>query len=369
MNLLCKTRGVKRNVAKKKQKIRVVYRAIGFLGIVAGAFIIKLFPYVTHSEKRKNVQLELNDIYTTRLLTNTTETTSECKKNVVDDKSILIFYVTGVLYMFVAIAIVCDELFVPALEEIASENYLNLSMDVAGATLMAAGGSAPELFTSLVGTFQESEVGFGTIIGSAVFNIMFVIGMCAITSKDVLVLTWWPLARDCTYYSFGLLLLALFCGFSSPGQIELWEACILLCLYLGYVLIMKYNSKIWTQIDKRLKSVKIVSENTVKERKVSNVLTVHKSSVFRAGLLDLFMGRGSLLDRMGVAMVTKISGDVGTVFKKLDESGDGFIDTTELCHLFQSLGTPFSKEDVSKALLELDENSDGKVILIQSIID
>lgn len=45
-----------------------------------------------------------------------------------------------------------------------------ISPDVAGATFMAAGGSAPELFTSLIGTFSGSDVGFGTIVGSAVFN-------------------------------------------------------------------------------------------------------------------------------------------------------------------------------------------------------
>ena len=85
--------------------------------------------------------------------------------------------------MFLALAIVCDEFFVPALEEMANEDHMNLSMDVAGATLMAAGGSAPELFTSMIGTFKESDVGFGTIVGSAVFNVLFVIGMCAMFSK------------------------------------------------------------------------------------------------------------------------------------------------------------------------------------------
>jgi sodium/potassium/calcium exchanger 2 len=89
---------------------------------------------------------------------------------------------------------------VPALEVII-EKY-DISDDVAGATLMAAGGSAPELFTSLIGVFfaKSGSVGFGTIIGSAVFNVLFVIGMCAIFSLDVLELTWWPLARDCTWY-------------------------------------------------------------------------------------------------------------------------------------------------------------------------
>ena len=42
---------------------------------------------------------------------------------------------------------------------------LGLSDDIAGATLMAAGGSAPELATSFIGTFRRDDVGFGTIIG------------------------------------------------------------------------------------------------------------------------------------------------------------------------------------------------------------
>lgn len=40
-----------------------------------------------------------------------------------------------------------------------------MSEDVAGATFMAAGSSAPELFTSVVGVTVESDVGIGTIVG------------------------------------------------------------------------------------------------------------------------------------------------------------------------------------------------------------
>jgi len=86
---------------------------------------------------------------------------------------------------------------------------------------MAAGGSAPELFTSFIGTFiSKSQVGFGTIIGSAVFNVLFVIGMCAIFSKGALKLTVWPFARDVCYYCLSLLLLYIFFGVSSPNRIE-----------------------------------------------------------------------------------------------------------------------------------------------------
>ena len=158
------------------------------------------------------------------------------------------FYAIGVLYMFLALAIVCDELFVPALEEMASGRQLNLSMDVAGATLMAAGGSAPELFSSLFGTFSESEIGFGTIIGSAVFNVLFVIAMCALFSKQILTLTWWPLFRDSSCYAIGLIVLSLFVGVVSPEEIELWEAVVLFILYFVYIFIMWQNANLYQAI-------------------------------------------------------------------------------------------------------------------------
>ena len=64
---------------------------------------------------------------------------------------------------------------------------LGVSPDVAGATFMAAGGSAPGLFTSVIGVFiAQSDVGIGTIVGSAVFNILFVIAACAFAAKEAL---------------------------------------------------------------------------------------------------------------------------------------------------------------------------------------
>ena len=48
-----------------------------------------------------------------------------------------------------AIAIVCDDYFVPCLEFISDK--MKLQSDVAGATFMAFGHSAPELFASIIG--------------------------------------------------------------------------------------------------------------------------------------------------------------------------------------------------------------------------
>ena len=113
---------------------------------------------------------------------------------------------------------------------------------------MAAGGSMPELATAFIGAFTGSAVGFGTIIGSAVFNVLFVIGMCAIASKEVLVLTWWPLARDVSYYSLSLILVVVFFGASSRCQIEGWEALILLLLYFVSCAFMKFNQRVYAAL-------------------------------------------------------------------------------------------------------------------------
>ena len=151
-----------------------------------------------------------------------------------------ILHLLGSMYMFVGLALVCDEFFVPSLEVITES--LELEDDVAGATFLAAGGSAPELATSLLGTFvSKSDVGFGTIVGSAVFNILFVIGACAYFSTTVLELSWWPLARDSVYYCISLgVLAALF----YDKNITWWEALIQFSLYFLYVFIMSKNKQL-----------------------------------------------------------------------------------------------------------------------------
>jgi len=155
------------------------------------------------------------------------------------DKKYMIFvHIIVIGYMLLGLNTVCDLYFTGALDEMV--NKWKIKPDVAGATFMAAGGSAPELFTSLIGAcVSESDVGFGTIVGSAVFNVLFVIGLCGFAAKEPISLTWWPLARDCTYYIFGLSVLAVFA--KTNDNIELWEACILFLGYIGYCVLMYFN--------------------------------------------------------------------------------------------------------------------------------
>ncbi|KAJ0061185.1 hypothetical protein NL108_010484, partial [Boleophthalmus pectinirostris] len=85
---------------------------------------------------------------------------------------------------------------------------LDLSEDVAGATFMAAGSSAPELFASVIGVFiTHGDVGVGTIVGSAVFNILCIIGVCGIFAGQVVMLTFWAVFRDSFYYILSVIAL------------------------------------------------------------------------------------------------------------------------------------------------------------------
>lgn len=59
----------------------------------------------------------------------------------------IVFSIGVLLFCFWGLAQICDRVFVPALESIAQR--WSMKAEVAGATLMAIGSSAPELFTSI----------------------------------------------------------------------------------------------------------------------------------------------------------------------------------------------------------------------------
>lgn len=196
---------------------------------------------------------------------------SECRNRTIDEfpKDFLtleqkrhggvIIHILITAYLFCAIAIVCDEYFVHSLNRISKgwrmkkgdqsllkgnsrPQDLKLKEDVAGATFMAAGSSAPELFTSLVGVLiAKSDVGTGTIVGSAVFNVLFIIAVCALAAKMVLQIDWYPLSRDSLYYivAVGALL-----GVLSDGYVKWYEAAILIGLYFVYIIEMYFNEQL-----------------------------------------------------------------------------------------------------------------------------
>lgn len=160
----------------------------------------------------------------------------------------LIGYFVGVFFMFLGIAIVCDDFFVASLEQIC--NVLDLSDDIAGATFMAAGSSAPELASSAMSLLNPnagSEIGVGTIVGSAIFNILVIIGATVCATGNTLQLDWKPVTRDCFFYAAAI---AGIVGTFQDGKTEWWEGAIYVACYGGYILTMKYNVQLMKWMDK-----------------------------------------------------------------------------------------------------------------------
>ncbi|RDD46610.1 Sodium/potassium/calcium exchanger 2 [Trichoplax sp. H2] len=151
----------------------------------------------------------------------------------------LVLHIFLILMIFIGLAIICDDHFVPSLEVICDR--LELSEDVAGATFMAAGSSAPELFTSLASVTADNEVGAGTIVGSAVFNILIIIALSAAFAKRVLKIDWRPLIRDSVFYAISI---TMFTIFVADYKIYIYEAIILLVMYVVYVVLMKFNPQL-----------------------------------------------------------------------------------------------------------------------------
>ncbi|VBB28075.1 unnamed protein product [Acanthocheilonema viteae] len=152
----------------------------------------------------------------------------------------LLLHFFGLIYMFIAISLVSDKFFIPSLSIIIGK--LSISNDVAGATFMAAGGSAPEFFASLFGVFiTQNNVGIGTIVGSATFNILCVLAFCTFFSLKILKITWWPVFRDIFFYMLALSLLVLF---FLDEKIQWYEAISLFIIYIIYAVAMSHNEKL-----------------------------------------------------------------------------------------------------------------------------
>ncbi len=146
----------------------------------------------------------------------------------------------AILLSVFALAIVTDKFFIPSLDEISRR--LKLSDEVAGASLMAIGSSAPELAIALMALFTaggaHSDVGIGTIVGSAVFNILVITGVSAVFAGGLHIHIF-AVGRDILYYLISILYLGLV---FFDGHVSLVEAILGLVgyvVYMGVLIVLK----------------------------------------------------------------------------------------------------------------------------------
>lgn len=174
----------------------------------------------------------------------------------------IIGYLTSLVFIFYLMAKVVDDYFVNSLEIITEK--LKLSSDVAGATFMAIGSSAPELFTAIIALTKvgSEQIGAGTIVGSAIFNILVIVGASAAVTTAYL--NWQPVIRDMGFYIVSIIVL-LFTF--SDGKITLYEAIFYLLAYIVYLIVL-YN---WKKIvPKEVKKKNNSEENVFKHEEIKN---------------------------------------------------------------------------------------------------
>lgn len=126
--------------------------------------------------------------------------------------------------------------FVNGASELASA--LGVDPTIIGLTIVAMGTSLPELATSVVSaTKGNSGIAIGNVLGSNVFNILFILGVTGvITPLDIQGIT--PV--DLSLLVVSMVLLWLFSY--TKLRIERWEGAVLIAVFAGYMTMLIVNA-------------------------------------------------------------------------------------------------------------------------------
>nr|BAJ95058.1 predicted protein [Hordeum vulgare subsp. vulgare] len=156
-----------------------------------------------------------------------------------------IVYLLALIYLFIGVAIISDR-FMASIEVITSQKReirkknpdgtISITTvaiwneTVSNLTLMALGSSAPEILLSIIEVvgknFKSGDLGPGTIVGSAAFNLFVIIAICivAIPSGEVRRIRHQRVFFVTTAWSiFAYIWLWAIVAKISPGYIEVWE--------------------------------------------------------------------------------------------------------------------------------------------------
>ncbi len=151
-----------------------------------------------------------------------------------------------------------------------------ISAVVIGLTVVAFGTSAPEMAVNILAALNgNNDIAMGNVVGSNIFNIFIVLGICAIIK---------PLTVSSQLTKIDIPLMAvsavLVWWFAFDGAIQKWEGLILSSMLVGYTFLQVFLSK-------KEKS-KAILEESVKE--FSESAPVWKNVLLLIGGLALLIG-------------------------------------------------------------------------------
>jgi len=107
---------------------------------------------------------------------------------------------------------------------------------------MALGSSAPEILLSIIeimgNRFESGDLGPGTIVGSAAFNLLIIIAICVYvipTGEVRKIKHLWVFFVTATWSVFAYVWLLIILSVSSPGLVEFWEALVTFLFFFATV--------------------------------------------------------------------------------------------------------------------------------------
>lgn len=109
---------------------------------------------------------------------------------------------------------------------------LGISDLVVGLTIIAAGTSLPEVATSVIATLRgERDIAVGNVVGSNIFNLLFILGIAAGISGGI------PVAETALRFDIPVMIaVALACLplFFTGSRVDRWEGLVFLGYYVAY---------------------------------------------------------------------------------------------------------------------------------------
>ncbi len=114
--------------------------------------------------------------------------------------------------------------------------HLGLSQSLVGLTIVAVGTSLPELATSAMAAYRRNaEIAIGNVVGSNIFNILFILGISALIKP----LPFQPTGNlDIAVVVFASLLLFGFMFTGNKRSLDRWEGIVFVSLYGVYVAVI-----------------------------------------------------------------------------------------------------------------------------------
>lgn len=115
-------------------------------------------------------------------------------------------------------------------------HVFEVSEKLIGLTIIAAGTSLPELATSAVAAYKkQADIAIGNVIGSNIFNILFVLGLTGLITPLQYNST---LNADIYILLGGGVLLLLFMFTINKKKLDRWEALLYLLTFVGYMVFL-----------------------------------------------------------------------------------------------------------------------------------